>query len=109
MLVEQSPHKANLYCSVPQQEECGKNQGAVREMLHRVHEKIGDKVVVILAEFAPGENLHQSIDLSGIHKKQDNAPDDFEHAVNGFANQTDIEEEVNRLVSIVVLSHFYPN
>ena len=63
----------------------------------------------ILAEFVLRENSQQSIDLSGIHKDQDDATDDFERAVYGLANQADIEKEVNRLIFIVVLSHFCPS
>ena len=38
---KQSPHKADLDCSMPQQEECGKDSGAASEVLYRVQENIG--------------------------------------------------------------------
>ena len=61
----------------------------------------------ILAEFVLGEDPQHSTDLTGIHKEQDNTADNFEHTVDGLANQTDVEEDMNRLVSIV-LFHFIP-
>jgi len=104
---EQSPHKAYLDCAMPQQEERGEDFGAASEVLCRVQENIGKNVMRILAEFVLRENPQHSIDLTGIHKEQDNTADDFEHAVYGIANQTEVEEDVNRLISIV-LFHFDP-
>ncbi len=104
---EQSPHKADLDYAMPQQEECGEDFGAASEVLFRVHENIGKNVVRILAEFVLRKNPQHSIDLTGIHKEQDSAADDFEHAVYGLANQTDVEEDVNRLI-FIVLFHFNP-
>lgn len=102
---EQSPHKADLNYAMPQQEECGEDFGAASEVLCRVQENIGKNIVRILAEFVLRENPRHSIDLTGIHKKQDNTADDFEHAVYGLAHQTDVEEDVNRLI-FIVLFHF---
>lgn|GEM_PF-2827691 len=102
---EQSPHKADLDYAMPQQEDCGEDFGAAGEVLYRVQENIGKNVMRILAEFVLGENPQHSIDLTGIHKKQDNTTDDFEHAVYCLANQTDVEEDVNRLI-FIVLFHF---
>ena len=104
---EQSPHKADLDCSMPQQEERGEDFGAASEVLCRVQENIGKNAVRILAEFVLRKNPQHSIDLTGIHKEQDSAADDFEHAVYCLANQTDVEEDVNRLI-FIVLCHFNP-
>ena len=104
---EQSPHKTDLDYAMPQQEECGEDFGAASEVLCRVQENIGKNVVRILAEFMLRKNPQHSIDLTGIHKEQDSAADDFEHAVYCLANQTDVEEDVNRLI-FIVLCHFNP-
>jgi hypothetical protein len=102
---KQSPHQADLDCSMPQQEKCGEDFGAASEVLYGVQENIGKNVMRILAEFVLREYPQHSIDLTGVHKKQDDATEDFEHAVYGLANQTNVKEDVNRL-TLIVLSHF---
>src|SRR5215813_5044909 len=55
----------------------------------------------IFTELMLCDHPHHPVELLGIHKEQEQTNSDFEQAVHGFADHTDVKEDVNHPVSVV--------
>ena len=72
-----------------------------REVLRGLEQIPCEQIVRILAELVLGQDAHNVVDLCWTHKVQQRTTNYFQRTVDTLADDTDVEEYVDHLLSLV--------